>query len=121
MKKVVKKNLKLEKEVIASLSENEMVKATGGGNPNGRVIVDKSTRSECTSYETGCGTRGVACGGETGYCVTIPPVSGGESIDYCKATNGCLSFDACVETDECVEFKTNCSCDTHQYTTAEQV
>lgn len=32
MKKIAKKNLKLDKEVIASLSENEMVKVTGGGN-----------------------------------------------------------------------------------------
>lgn len=30
MKKIAKKNLKLDKEVIASLSENEMLKATGG-------------------------------------------------------------------------------------------
>lgn len=33
MKKVAKKNLKLDKEVIASLSENEMVKVTGGDIP----------------------------------------------------------------------------------------
>lgn len=31
MKKIVKKNLKLDKEVIASLSENEMAIIAGGG------------------------------------------------------------------------------------------
>lgn len=53
MKKIAKKNLKLDKEVIASLSENEMVGVTGGGIPpetkdNPRCPAPMTDKPNCT-------------------------------------------------------------------------
>lgn len=100
MKKIAKKNLKLDKEVIASLSENEMVKVTGGDAPPFGPPLEKDTKLGCTTNGLYCGTRGLACGGETGNCVTIPPYS-----SECQNTLHCVHTDQerCVrlQTDEC--------------------
>lgn len=44
MKKIAKKNLKLDKEVIASLSENEMSKVTGEGYKTNELICNSLNR-----------------------------------------------------------------------------
>lgn len=95
MKKVAKKNLKLDKEVIASLSENEMVKVTGGGKSevlpalsrNNDCPVPFSKQADCPTFYT----KQAAC----------PTVSQGcpVSVD-CFPPSELISSE-CTKGDEC--------------------
>lgn len=105
MKKISKKNLRLNKEVVASLSENEMQKVVGGD------VTGKDTANESICI---CALSKVPkdCPSYAHVCA--------ESRDYCMVSENCKTLDCspylsekntdcCYKTQDCLsERDTNC-------------
>ena len=89
MKNLSKKNLRIDKEVIASLSEGEMQSVVGGS----EIVPEPETVTVCpTQLNSDCARS----------CATIPPID--TERTFCLISTDCVveDSDVCPYTSPCV-------------------